>query len=71
MAIPEPVAAAEQAESNHTEREDEPWSIEIPDHPGRTESPGFRRAKEAMHRILAAIAGQAPGGFSLIGAISE
>jgi hypothetical protein len=37
----------------HTEHEDDGWRIEIPDHPARTETEGFRRAKETVHKILA------------------
>lgn len=48
----------------HTEREDHSWTVEIPDHPGRTESPGFRRAKSAAHKILIAVHGQ-PGSAML------
>jgi hypothetical protein len=38
----------------HTEHEDHSWTVDIPDHPGRTESTGFRRAKTTAHKILAA-----------------
>lgn len=38
----------------HTEREDHPWEVDIPDHPGRTETKAFRRAKTTAHAILAA-----------------
>lgn len=43
------------AAGEHAEHEDHAWSVEIPDHPGRTESETFRRAKTAAHKILAAI----------------
>jgi hypothetical protein len=56
--------------AEHVEREDHGWAVEIPDHPGRTESPGFRRAKEALHKILAAIAAQPVTGVSIVAAIS-
>lgn len=51
------------AGGTHTEREDHPWEIEIPDHPGRTESGEFRAAKGAAHKILAAIRQQDSGGL--------
>ena len=47
----------------HVEREDEPWAVEIPDHPGRAESPEFRRAKQAAHKILAAVRSQPDPGL--------
>src|SRR5581483_82160 len=47
----------------HVEREDDRWAVEIADHPGRTESPEFRKAKETAHRILAAVREQDPGGM--------
>lgn len=46
----------------HVEREDEPWAVEIQDHPGRTESEGFRRSKVTAHKILAAVREQDPDG---------
>jgi len=49
----------------HTEHEDRPWTVEIPDHPERTDSPGFRRSKTTMHKILTAVATQ-PGAAILI-----
>jgi hypothetical protein len=56
--------------SEHQEREDHGWEIQIPDHPGRTESRDFRRAKATMHKILTAAAQQATGPGALIAAIS-
>lgn len=41
------------ASGEHTEHEDHGWSVEIPDHPGRTESEEFRHSKETAHKILA------------------
>ena len=52
------------AHGTHTEHEDHAWQVEIPDHPGRTESADFRHAKEAVHKILAAVRGR--GTASLI-----
>lgn len=63
------VPAHDQATA-HVEREDEPWAIEIPDHPARTESAGFRQAKEAMHKILAAVAQESSAAASLVRSIS-
>lgn len=48
----------------HAEREDHGWAVEIPDHPGRVESPEFRRAKAVAHKILAAVRAQ-PGSAML------
>lgn len=51
------------APHEHAEREDHAWAVEIPDHPSRTESEAFRRAKNAAHKILAAVREQDPGGM--------
>ena len=45
----------------HVEHETDDWSVSIPDHPGRTESEAFRRAKDALHKILAAVRAQQDG----------
>lgn len=63
------IPAHEQATA-HVEREDHGWTIEIPDHPGRTESPEFRRAKEVMHKILAAVALEDSASAGLVRSIS-
>lgn len=55
----------------HTESEDHAWSITIPDHPARTESEGFRRSKEAAHKILAAVAQDSSAPASLVKSISH
>lgn len=47
----------------HTEREDDPWAVEIPDHPGRTESAEFRHAKDTVHKILAAVRDRGTAGL--------
>lgn len=39
----------------HPEHEDDPWTIEIPDHPARAESPGFVASKKLAHVILATL----------------
>jgi hypothetical protein len=39
----------------HTEHENDPWTIEIPDHPARTDSPGFVAARAAANRIMATL----------------
>jgi hypothetical protein len=45
------------ATGTHTEREDHPWEVDIPDHPARTESEGFRRSKTTAHKIIATVRG--------------
>jgi Family of unknown function (DUF6424) len=57
------------AAGEHAEREDHAWAVEIPDHPGRTESGDFRAAKTAEHKILAAVRAE-PGGCELLAAIA-
>lgn len=47
----------------HTEHEDHGWTVDIKDHPKRTESEGFRRSKDTAHKILAQIRQQDPGGL--------
>jgi Family of unknown function (DUF6424) len=37
----------------HTEHEDEPWTIDIGDHPEREDSPGYRASRAAMVKIVA------------------
>lgn len=39
----------------HTEHEGHSWEVEIPDHPARTETEGFRRAKKAAREIMATV----------------
>jgi hypothetical protein len=39
----------------HTEHEDDPWTIVIPDHPRRTDSPAFVAARAFAHRIMATL----------------
>jgi len=38
----------------HTEHEDHPWTIEIPDHPQRTDSPAYLLARKIMNSIAPA-----------------
>lgn len=64
------MADPDRAVAAHEQREDEPWAIEIPDHPGRTESTEFRHAKEAMHKILAAVGQDTSASASLVRSIS-
>jgi hypothetical protein len=45
----------------HTEHEDDPWSINIPDHAERTDSPTFVAARAFAHKIIATL-GSAPYG---------
>jgi Family of unknown function (DUF6424) len=42
-------------QATHTEHEDDPWTINIPDHPARTDSPGFVASKKLAHAILATL----------------
>lgn len=39
----------------HPETEDNPWTINIPDHPARADSTGFRASKQLAKKILAAL----------------
>jgi Family of unknown function (DUF6424) len=39
----------------HTESESNPWTIELPDHPERSDSAGFRASKSLAKKILAAL----------------
>jgi hypothetical protein len=41
--------------STHEQREDNPWAINIVDHPKRQESPWFRDAKRTAKKILATL----------------
>ncbi len=36
----------------HTQREDDPWEINIPDHAARTDSPAYVVARKVMHAIV-------------------
>jgi hypothetical protein len=45
-----PVVAAQQG-SGHTEREDHPWEIRIPDHPRRADSPIYVISRKLMNTI--------------------
>ncbi|MFN2567985.1 MAG: DUF6424 family protein [Candidatus Dormibacteria bacterium] len=47
-----PVAAPHDgADPVHTEREDHPWAINIPDHAARAETAGYARSRAAMNRV--------------------
>jgi Family of unknown function (DUF6424) len=46
----------------HTESEDHPWVISIPDHPKRTDSPSFVAARSFAHRIMATLGNDLPYG---------
>jgi uncharacterized protein DUF6424 len=39
----------------HTEHEDDPWTINIPDHAERTDSPTFVLARSVAHKIMASL----------------
>src|SRR6202043_3978823 len=52
-----PSASAPGPGDLHQEKETEPWAINIPDHPDRSDSPGF----EASKRLADKIAGQSGG----------
>jgi hypothetical protein len=47
-----PPADGPDATGTHTEAEDDPWKINIPDHPQRTDSPAFIAARAFAHRIM-------------------
>lgn len=38
----------------HTEHEDQPWTIDVGDHPQRTDSPGYRRSRALMVELVQA-----------------
>lgn len=38
-------------DDTHTEQEDRPWTIQIPDHPKRTDSPAYVASRRAMNSI--------------------
>jgi hypothetical protein len=50
-----PAAIATVAAGTHTHGEDHPWEINIPDHPERKESAGFRASKKLAKRIVASL----------------
>ena len=39
------------SDGTHTEHEDHPWSVEIPDHPPRADSPEYVQSRKTMNRI--------------------
>lgn len=47
----------------HTESEDHPWTIAIPDHVGRTDSPEYIKSRATMNQIAGEMAGVAGGLF--------
>ena len=63
-----PAANGEQAGATsvpagqHTESEDHGWTIAIPDHVGRTDSPEYVKSRAKMNEIARDIAGK-PGGL--------
>ena len=54
-------SAGEPPLATHTETIGSPITINIPDHPGRAETPGFVASKNLAKKILATIAGGIPG----------
>jgi hypothetical protein len=42
---------------DHTEREDEPWTINIPGHPVRSDSPEYVRSRQAMNDMATHVSG--------------
>ena len=46
------VTSGADVASTHQQREDNPWAINIVDHPKRLESPWFRDAKRIAKKIL-------------------
>src|SRR2546423_6826843 len=55
-------AASAIPAGQHTESEDHPWTIAIPDHVGRTDSPEYVKSRAKMNEIARDIAGK-PGGL--------
>src|SRR5712691_2177559 len=49
--------ARPSAAGTHTESENVPWIISIPDHPKRTDSPAFIAARAFAHKILDTLEG--------------
>jgi len=49
------------APGTHTQAEDDPWKINIPDHPDRSDSPAFRAAKQLARAILETLEGSPYG----------
>src|ERR1700761_6485721 len=47
-----PQAAAGPAARLHTEHEDHPWTIQIPDHPKRSDSPTYVISRRLMNAIV-------------------
>jgi hypothetical protein len=58
----QPGAAGGVPAGQHTESEDHPWTIAIPDHVGRTDSPEYVKSRAKMNEIARDIAGT-PGGL--------
>jgi len=52
---PHPLTDGLVPSGQHTESEDHPWTIEIPDHPGRTDSPDYKKARTAMNAMAKTI----------------
>jgi hypothetical protein len=50
-------ADAAAAAREHGEHEDEPWTINIPGHPVRSDSPAYVRSRAAMNRMAGGVAG--------------
>src|SRR5260370_21298759 len=47
----------------HTESEDHPWTIAIPDHVGRTDSPEYVKSRATMNQIASQMAAYTGGLF--------
>ena len=50
--VSHPTAANPPATGTHREHESHPWTISIPDHPAREETPAFRAAKALADKIM-------------------
>lgn len=57
-----PVTNGQVPAGQHTESEDHPWTIEIPDHPGRTDSPVYKASRTAMNGMAKTVGGFFYGG---------
>jgi len=54
---PTPAPAPDASDSSHTEREDQPWDINIPNHPPRSDSPEYVKSRTRMNALASGVAG--------------
>lgn len=58
-----PLATPGATDGGHTEHEDHPWTIDIPDHPKRTDSPTYLVSRKLMNAIVKDASGVVPDFF--------